>query len=96
MTEALTFDPAWLFSSLCGLLLYVWRKQEGRIADLERRLEALKEQQCKTVEEIHKNYVPRADCRERTGQILSGLERVDNKLDRVADLARGGNNGNHA
>ena len=43
MIEALTLDPAWLFSSLCGVLLYVWRRQENRIAELERQLLSIKD-----------------------------------------------------
>ena len=41
-------------------------------------------------EEMHKSYVPREDCRERTAQILGGLERADEKLDRIADAIRTG------
>ena len=67
-----------LLSLVCGLLAYWGTRLEGRVDEL-------KENQCRIVEEMHKNYVPREDCRERTGQILAGLERVDDKLDRVAD-----------
>ena len=78
----------WLLGIVCGLLAYWATRLEGRVYDL-------KESQCRIVEEMHKNYVPREDCRERAGQILAGLERVDGKLDRVADSARaGGNHGN--
>ncbi len=78
----------WLLGLVCGLLAYWATRLEGRVDEL-------KEQQRCAVEEMHKNYVPREDCRERTGQILAGLERVDDKLDRVADSVRtGGNHGN--
>ena len=77
-----------LLGLVCGLLAYWATRLEGRADEL-------KEQQRCAVEEMHKNYVPREDCRERTGQILAGLERVDDKLDRVADSVRtGGNHGN--
>ena len=79
-----------LLGIVCSLLAYWATRLEGRVDEL-------KESQCRIGEEIHKNYVPREDCRERTGQILAGLERVDDKLDRVADSVRsGGNYGNHA
>lgn len=79
-----------LLGLVCGLLAYWATRLEGRVDEL-------KEQQRRSVEEMHKNYVPREDCRERIGQILAGLERVDDKLDRVADSVRtGGNHGNHA
>lgn len=77
-----------LLGLVCGLLAYWATRLEGRVDEL-------KEQQRCAVEEMHINYVPREDCRERTGQILAGLERVDDKLDRVADSVRtGGNHGN--
>ena len=77
-----------LLGLVCGLLAYWATRLEGRVDEL-------KEQQRCAVEEMHKNYVPREDCRERTGQILAGLERVDDKLDSVADSVRtGGNHGN--
>jgi len=77
-----------LLGLVCGLLAY-WATR------LERRVDDMKEQQCQLIEEIHKRFVPREDCRERIGQILAGLERVDDKLDRVADSVRtGGNHGN--
>ena len=77
-----------LLGLVCGLLAYWATRLEGRVDEL-------KESQCRIVEEMHKNYVPREDCRERTGQILAGLERVDDKLDRVADTVRtGGSHGN--
>ena len=77
-----------LLGLVCGLLAYWATRLEGLVDEL-------KEQQRCAVEEMHKNYVPREDCRERTGQILAGLERVDDKLDRVADSVRtGGNHGN--
>lgn len=90
----MTFDAQTLITGLlglvCGLLGY-WATR------LEKRVDEVKENQCRIVEEIHKNYVPREDCRERTGQILAGLERVDDKQDRVADSVRtGGNHGNRA
>jgi hypothetical protein len=72
-----------LLGIVCSLLAY-WA------ARLESRVDELKENQCRIVEEMHKNYVPREDCRERNGQILAGLERVDDKLDRVADSVRSG------
>lgn len=80
-----------LLGLVCGLLAYYWATR------LEGRVDELKEQQRQAVEEMHKNYVPREDCRERTGQILTGLERVDDKLDRVADSVRsGGSHGKQA
>lgn len=79
-----------LLGLVCGLLAYWATRLEGRVDEL-------KEQQRQAVEEMHKNYVPREDCRERTGQILAGLERVDDKLDRVADSVRsGGSHGKQA
>ena len=72
-----------LLGIVCSLLAY-WA------ARLESRVDELKENQCRIVEEMHKNYVPREECRERNGQILAGLERVDDKLDRVADSVRSG------
>ena len=79
-----------LLSLVSGLLAYWGTRLEGRVDEL-------KENQCRIVEEMHKNYVPREDCRERTGQILAGLERVDDKLDRVADSVRsGGSHGKQA
>ena len=53
-------------------------------------MEELKSRQCLLAEEMHKSYVPREDCRERTAQILGGLERADEKLDRIADAIRTG------
>lgn len=70
-----------LLGIVCSLLAYWATRLEGRVDEL-------KESQCRIVEEMHKNYVPREDCRERTGQILAGLDRVDDKLDRVADSVR--------
>ena len=79
-----------LLGLVCGFLVY-WGTR------IEHRVDELKENQCRIVEEMHKNYVPREDCRERTGQILAGLERVDDKLDRVADSVRsGGSHGKQA
>lgn len=76
-----------LLGMLCGLLGY-WGIR------LERRVDDLKSRQCLLAEELHKSYVPREDCRERTSQILGGLERADEKLDRIADAIRiGGRHG---
>lgn len=72
-----------LLSLVCGLLAYWGTRLEGRVDRAE-------ENQCRIVEERHKNYVPREDCRERTGQILAGLERLTTSLDRVADSVRSG------
>lgn len=51
-----------LLGLVCGLLAYWATRLEGRVDEL-------KENQCRIVEEMHKNYVPREDCRERNGQI---------------------------
>ena len=72
-----------LLGMVCGLLVY-WGMR------LERSVDELKTRQCLLAEEMHKSYVPREDCRERTGQILGGLERADEKLDRIADAIRTG------
>ena len=53
-------------------------------------MDELKARQCLLAEEMHKSYVPREDCRERTAQILGGLEWADEKLDRIADAIRTG------
>lgn len=87
----MTFDAQTLVLGLlgmvCGLLTY-WGTR------IERHVDELKNQQYSLAEELHKEYVPRGDCRERTGQILGGLERADEKLDRIADAIRiGGRNG---
>lgn len=82
MTQAaLQFDAHTLLLGLlgmvCGFLAY-WGTR------LEQRVDELKARQCLLAEEMHKSYVPREDCRERTAQILGGLERADEKLDRIA------------
>ena len=81
MTQAaLQFDAHTLLLGLlgmvCGFLAY-WGTR------LEQRVDELKARQCLS-------YVPREDCRERTAQILGGLEREDEKLDRIADAIRTG------
>lgn len=86
MTQAaLQFDAHTLLLGLlgmvCGFLAY-------RGTRLERRVDGLKARQCLLAEE--KSYVPREDCRERTAQIPGGLERADEKLDRIADAIRTG------
>ena len=88
MTQAaLQFDAHTLLLGLlgmvCGFLAY-WGTR------LEQRGDELKARQCLLAEEMHKSYVPREDCRERTAQILGGLERADEKLDRIADAIRSG------
>ena len=88
MTQAaLQFDAHTLLLGLlgmvCGFLAY-WGTR------LEQRVDELKARQCLLAEEMHKSYVPREDCRERTAQILGGLERADEKLDRIADAIRTG------
>lgn len=88
MTQAaLQFDAHTLLLGLlgmvCGFLAY-WGIR------LEQRVDELKARQCLLAEEMHKSYVPREDCRERTAQILGGLERADEKLDRIADAIRTG------
>lgn len=70
-----------LLGMVCGLLGY-WGTR------LERRVDEIKTRVCLLAEEMHKSYVPREDCRERTGQILGGLERADEKLDRIAEALR--------
>ena len=84
---ALAFDAHMsligLLGMVCGLLAYWGTRLEGRVDELKAR-------QCLLAEEMHKNYVPREDCRERTAQILGGLERADEKLDRIADAIRTG------
>ena len=84
---ALQFDAHTLLLGLlgmvCGFLAY-WGTR------LEQRVDELKARQCLLAEEMHKSYVPREDCRERTAQILGGLERADEKLDRIADAIRTG------
>ena len=72
-----------LLGMVCGFLAY-WGTR------LEQRVDELKARQCLLAEEMHKSYVPREDCRERTAQILGGLERADEKLDRIADAIRTG------
>ena len=72
-----------LLGMVCGLLVY-WGTR------LEQRVDELKARQCLLAEAMHKSYGPREDCRERTGQILGGLERADDKLDRIADAIRTG------
>ena len=53
-------------------------------------MDELKARQCLLAEEMHKSYVPREDCRERTAQILGGLERADeNWIARGRDPYRG-------
>lgn len=86
MTQAaLQFDAHTLLLGLlgmvCGFLAY-WGTR------LEQRVDELKARQCLLAEEMHKSYVPREDCRERTAQILGGLERADEKQDRIADAIR--------
>ena len=83
MTQAaLQFDAHTLLLGLlgmvCGFLAYWGTRLEQRA------------RQCLLAEEMHKSYVPREDCRERTAQILGGLERADEKLDRIADAIRTG------
>ena len=83
MTQAaLQFDAHTLLLGLlgmvCGFLAY-WGTR------LEQRVDELKARQCLLAEEMHKSYVPREDCRERTG-----LERADEKQDRIADAIRTG------
>ena len=84
---ALAFDAHMsligLLGMVCGLLAYWGTRLEGRVDELKAR-------QCLLAEEMHKRYVPREDCRERTAQILGGLERADEKLDRIADAIRTG------
>ena len=68
MTQAaLQFDAHTLLLGLlgmvCGFLAY-WGTR------LEQRVDELKARQCLLAEEMHKSYVPREDCRERTAQIL--------------------------
>ena len=80
MTQAaLQFDAHTLLLGLlgmvCGFLAY-WGTR------LEQRVDELKARQCLLAEEM--------DCRERTAQILGGLERADEKLDRIADAIRTG------
>ena len=78
MTQAaLQFDAHTLLLGLLGMVcgfLAYWGTR------LEQRVDELKARQC----------VPREDCRERTAQILGGLERADEKLDRIADAIRTG------
>ena len=86
MTQAaLQFDAHTLLLGLlgmvCGFLAYWGTRREQRVDELKAR-------QCLLAEEMHKSYVPREDCRERTAQILGGLERADEKLDRIADAIR--------
>lgn len=88
MTQAaLQFDAHTLLLGLLGMVcgfLACWGTR------LEQRVDELKARQCLLAEEMHKSYVPREDCRERTAQILGGLERADEKLDRIADAIRTG------
>lgn len=84
MTQAaLQFDAHTLLLGLlgmvCGFLAY-WGTR------LEQRVDELKARQCLLAEEMHKSYVPREDCRERTAQILGGLERADEN--RIASRTR--------
>ena len=97
MTQAaLQFDAHTLLLGLlgmvCGFLAY-WGTR------LEQRVDELKARQCLLAEEMHKSYVPREDCLDFSGsmdavtgtaQILGGLERADEKLDRIADAIRTG------
>ncbi|MEG1609641.1 MAG: hypothetical protein RR317_00465 [Bilophila sp.] len=79
-TQALVLG---LLGLVCALLTY-WGTR------IEQRVDELKKQHYSIAEEVHKDYVPRGDCRERTGQILGSLERADEKLDRIADALRSG------
>ncbi len=81
MIEALTLDPAWLFSSLCGVLLYVWRRQENRIAELERQLLSIKEL-------LPRDYVCRRECVERAQKLEKTLDKACDKMDRLAEARR--------
>ena len=70
MTQAaLQFDAHTLLLGLLGMVcgfLACWGTR------LEQRVDELKARQCLLAEEMHKSYVPREDCRERTAQILGG------------------------
>lgn len=57
---------------------------------LEQRVDEIKTRIRRLAEETHRSSVPRKDCPERTGRILGGLKRAEEKADRMADALRTG------
>lgn len=70
----MTLDPTWILSALCAVLVYLWKRQETRIDELEDELARMNEK-----------YVARHECTGRAKMLEKTLDRACDKLDRLAE-----------